>query len=35
VYQSTGSPVDVVLADRFMMLNNVAWVLVLGYLIYG
>jgi 4-hydroxybenzoate polyprenyltransferase len=35
VYQSTASPVDVMLADRFMMLNNVAWVLVLGYLIYG
>lgn len=35
VYQSTGSPADVVLADRFMMLINVAWVLVMGYFIYG
>jgi 4-hydroxybenzoate polyprenyltransferase len=35
VFRETGSPTDIVVGDRFILLTLLGWLLAFGYLIYG
>jgi hypothetical protein len=35
VFGKTGSPTDIVIGDRFILLTLLGWLLAFGYLIYG